>query len=112
MAGSRDVVDVLQLVGADQRFIVREFALRFLGVAAAAALCGAVAAAVAAPLLGYVTSLASATSQAGSDAFLGTATIGWRGYVLIAAVAATVAAIAGLVSVVTAKRFLRQLRAT
>jgi cell division transport system permease protein len=112
MAGSRDVVDVLQLVGADRRFIVREFAQRFLWLAAAAALCGAAGAALTAPLLGNVASLASATGSGASDAFLGSASIGWRGYLLIGVVAATVAAIAGLVSVATAKRFLRQLRAT
>ena len=112
MAGSRDVVDVLQLVGATHRFIVREFALRFLRLAAVAALCGAGAAALAAPLLGMVASLASGTSGGGDDSFLGVAELGWRAYILIVLVAATVAGIAGLVSVATAKRFLRQLRAT
>jgi cell division transport system permease protein len=111
MAGSRDVVDVLQLVGATRRFIVREFALRFLRLAMLAALCGGVAAGFAAPLLGTIAALASATDGA-DEAFLGAASMGWRGYPLIALVAATVAAIAGFVSVATAKRFLRQTRAT
>jgi cell division transport system permease protein len=109
MAGSRDAVDVLQLVGAHDRFIVREFAARFLKLALLAALAGGGAACLAVPVFG---ALASMASPAGDDAFLGPVSIGWRGYALIVLVAAAVAMIAGTVSVATAKRFLRQLRAS
>ncbi len=111
MAGSRDAVDVLQLVGAHDRFIAREFAARFLKLALLAALAGGGAACLAVPVFGALTPLASAGGDTG-DAFLGAASIGWRGYALIALVAASVAMIAGTVSVATAKRFLRQLRAS
>ncbi len=111
MAGSRDAVDVLQLVGAHDRFIAREFAARFLKLALMATMAGAAAACLAVPVFGALTSLVSA-GGASDDALLGAVSIGWRGYALIALVAACVAIIAGTVSVATAKRFLRQLRAS
>lgn len=112
MAGSREAVDVLQLVGAEDRFIARQFARRFVRLAAVAALCGAGTAALTVPLLGLAPALVpGGVSQATDAALLGAAAIGWRGYGLIALVAATVAGIAGLVSIATAKRFLRELRA-
>jgi cell division transport system permease protein len=111
MAGSRDAVDVLQLVGATDRFIAREFAFRFLKLGLAAAAVGALAAALAVPLLGSVTALAAGGRSGEDAALLGTVAIGWRGYGLIGLIAASVAGIAGVVSVATAKRFLRQLRA-
>lgn len=109
MAGSRDAVDVLQLVGARDGFIVREFARRFLALGAAAAFAGAAGAAGAVPLLGVSISLAAGAGGDGS-AFLPDLALGWRGYALIALVALADAAVAGLVSALTAKRFLRQLR--
>jgi cell division transport system permease protein len=111
MGGSRDAVDVLQLVGASDRFVARAFARRFLKLAFLAALAGAAASALAVPLLGWAVSLVSGAGEADA-AFLGSVSIGWRGFALIGLVALTVTAIAGVVSVWTAKRFLRQLRAS
>ncbi|NNM71360.1 cell division protein FtsX [Enterovirga aerilata] len=111
MAGSRDAVDVLQLVGATDRFVARVLALRFLALAAAAAAAGAAAAALSLPLLGWIAALASGARGSEDGVLFGTVSVGLRAYLLILCVAAAVAAIAGLVSAATAKRFLRELRA-
>jgi cell division transport system permease protein len=68
MAGSRDAVDVLQVVGAHDRFIAREFATRFLKLALLAALAGGAAACLAVPILGTVATLMSAGDAGGDNA--------------------------------------------
>lgn len=111
MAGSREAVDVLQLVGARDGFIVRQFARRFLVLGAMAAAGGSTAAAISVPLLGVAISLAAGVG--GESATLVPELLpGWRGYLAMALTAGAVAGIAGLVSILTAKRFLRQLRAS
>ncbi len=111
MAGSRNAVDVLQLVGAGDRFIAREFAARFLRLSLLAAAAGALAAVLSVVLLAHLLGPGTSSPAARDAALVGAATVGWRGYGLIALVAASVAGVAGLVSVATAKRFLRELRA-
>jgi cell division transport system permease protein len=108
MIGSRDVVDVLHLVGADEGFVAREFASRFLRLGLASAAVGVAAASLAMFVLGRLAEF-SPSDLPGQDAetLFGTFTLGWRGYGLIASVAVAVAAIAGVVSGATAKRFFR-----
>jgi cell division transport system permease protein len=111
MAGSRESVDVLQLVGADDRFIVREFAARFLKLSLVAAAVGALAAALSVFVLAHLLGPGTGSSGGRDPALLDAAAVGLRGYGLIGLVAGSVVAVAGFVSVATAKRFLRELRA-
>lgn len=110
MAGSRDSVEVLHLVGADDSFIAREFQKRFVTLGLRGGAAGGLAAILAIALLGLLSSAWSATPEADQiQALFGAFEIGWSGYAAVVAVAMIVAAIAGLVSRVTVRRHLRQL---
>ncbi|MDB5511168.1 MAG: transporter permease [Enterovirga sp.] len=109
MAGSRDVVEVLSLVGAEDGFVAREFAMRFLTLGLASAGTGALAAAAVFPALG---ALLGGGEGDGTEMLFGAFRIGWRGYGLMAALALSVGVIAALVSAGSVKRFLRQRSAT
>ena len=110
MAGSLDTVEVLHLVGADDRFVSRQFVRRFLRLGIGAAAGGAVAAAFAIAGLGAVAG--GGGGEGGPDPELDGLVGGFAldpgGLGLIAAVAVLVAALVGLVSSWTARRFLGQ----
>ena len=55
MATNREIIEVLHFVGANERFISREFERHFLGLGVSAGLVGAVAAALVFLLLPFVT---------------------------------------------------------
>lgn len=108
MAGSRDSVEVLHLVGANDEFIAREFQNRFVTLGLRGGGMGGLAAIVAIALLGWLTSAWSATPEADQlQAMFGAFEIGWSGYGVVVLVAAIVAAIAGLVSRITVRHYLR-----
>ncbi|MEN5084090.1 ABC transporter permease [Bosea sp. TWI1241] len=108
MAGSRDSVEVLHLVGADDDFIAREFQNRFVVLGLRGGAAGGLAAVIAIALLGWIASAWSATPEADQlQAMFGAFEIGWSGYGVVLLVAAIVAAIAGLVSRVTVRHYLR-----
>ncbi|SKB77829.1 cell division transport system permease protein [Bosea thiooxidans] len=110
MAGSRDSVEVLHFVGADDDFIAREFQSRFIRLGLKGGAFGGLAAIVAIVLLGFVASRWSATPEAEQlQALFGAFEIGWSGYAAVALVAVVVAAIAGLVSRFTVRHYLRML---
>ena len=102
MIGSRDVIDVLHLVGADETFVARQFASRFLRLGLGSAAIGVGGAALAMFALGRF-----ASSGDEPEALFGAFALGWPGYGLIALVGLAVGGIAGLVSGATAKRFFR-----
>ncbi|RDJ21964.1 ABC transporter permease [Bosea caraganae] len=107
MAGSRDSVEVLHLVGADDAFIAREFQSRFIRLGLKGGGAGGLAALVAIAALGFLTSSRSASP--GSEqlqALFGAFEIGWSGYAVVVLVAVIVAAIAGLVSRFTVRHYL------
>ncbi|MGL4974483.1 MAG: cell division protein FtsX, partial [Bosea sp. (in: a-proteobacteria)] len=108
MAGSRDSVEVLHLVGADDDFIAKEFQTRFLRLGAKGGLIGGIGAVLVIAILGWLAALWSAVPGAVDqiEALFGTFSIGWLGYGAVLLVAATVAAIAGLVSRLTVRRYL------
>lgn len=107
MAGSRDSVEVLHLVGADDAFIAREFQSRFLRLGLKGGAAGGLAAIVAIAILGWFTSRWSAAPEAEQlQALFGAFEIGWSGYAVVVLVAAIVAAIAGLVSRFTVRHYL------
>ncbi|MCO5090782.1 ABC transporter permease [Bosea sp. (in: a-proteobacteria)] len=110
MAGSRDSVEVLHFVGADDDFIAREFQSRFIRLGLRGGLFGGLAAIVAIALVGFLASRWSATPEAEQlQALFGAFEIGWTGYGAVVLVALVVAGIAGLVSRVTVRRHLRML---
>ena len=110
MAGSRDSVEVLHLVGADDDFIAREFQSRFVRLGLRGGAVGGGAAILVIALLGFVSSRWSAAPEAEQlQAMFGAFEIGWAGYVAVILVAVVVAAISGLVSRITVRHHLRDL---
>ena len=110
MAGSRDSVEVLHLVGADDGFIAREFQSRFVRLGLRGGATGGLAAILVLALLGWITSRWSAAPEGEQlQALFGAFEIGWAGYAAVILVAIVVAAIAGLVSRFTVRRYLRTL---
>ncbi len=108
MAGSRDSVEVLHLVGADDAFIAREFQSRFIRLGLRGGAVGGLAAIIVITLLGWLASRWSAAPEAEQlQALFGAFEIGWSGYAAVVAVAVVVAAIAGLVSRFTVRHYLR-----
>ena len=110
MAGSRDSVEVLHFVGANDDFIAREFQSRFIRLGLRGGLFGGLAAIATIGMLGFLASRWSATPEAEQlQALLGAFEIGWTGYGAVILVALVVAVIAGLVSRFTVRRHLRML---
>ncbi|WP_439496215.1 cell division protein FtsX [Bosea sp. (in: a-proteobacteria)] len=110
MAGSRDSVEVLHLVGADDAFIAREFQSRFVRLGLKGGGAGGLAAIVAIAVLGWFASNWSASPESEQiQAMFGAFEIGWSGYGAVLLVAMIVAAISGLVSRFTVRHYLRVL---
>lgn len=110
MAGNREIVDVLHFVGADRRFIAREFEKHFLRLGMIGSVCGGVAAVFVFLALGFWSSTMRATPQASQmEALFGTFSIGLSGIIGIFVVAASVAVITGMTSRVTVMRHVSRL---
>jgi cell division transport system permease protein len=110
MAGSRDSVEVLHLVGADDAFIAREFQSRFVRLGLRGGAIGGAAAVLVIAVLGFLASRVSTAPQAEQfEALFGAFEIGWTGYGAVVMVTIVVAAIAGLVSRFTVRLYLRAL---
>lgn len=110
MAGSRESVEVLHFVGADDDFIAREFQSRFIRLGLRGGAAGGVAAIVAIAFLGFLASFWSTAPEAEQlQALFGAFEIGWSGYAAVLLVAIVVAAIAGLVSRITVRHYLKML---
>jgi cell division transport system permease protein len=107
MAGSREVVEVLHFVGANDDYIAREFQRRFFRLGLRGSIVGAGAALLLTAVFGLLAH-AWRASPAGDqiEALFGSFSIGWRGYAVIVLIAFMVSAIAGIVSRVTVRRFL------
>ncbi len=102
MAGNRDVVEVLHFVGADSKFISRQFQRHFLMLGLKGAVAGAISALVLFIGLGLWTSQSLATPQGDQIAALfGTFSLGWTGYLGIASVLVLVAVLTALTSRLT-----------
>lgn len=107
MAANRDVFEVLQLVGADHRFIAREFQYRFLRFGFEGGLIGGVAAILAFYFAGFaVRGLSDPTGQAQLDLLFGTGGLGWGG---IIGIVVTVAIVTGLTAITSRWSVLRHL---
>jgi cell division transport system permease protein len=107
MAGNREVVEVLHFVGANDRFIAREFQRRFFRLGLKGSLAGGGMALLAIAALS-LTSAAWRASPAGDqiEAMFGSFDIGWRGYAAIGVIALLVAALTAIASRLTVKHFL------
>jgi cell division transport system permease protein len=110
MAGNRHIIEVLNLVGASDGFIAREFQRHFLRLGlrgGAIGGAGAMAAFWAAGLLSG--GLQSTPGGEQIEALFGTFALGFRGYAAVLAIALLIAATTAIVSRVTVYRNLRGL---
>ncbi len=105
MAGNRDTVRVLDLVGAGRDFIASEFQRHFLRLGLRGGLYGGVGAALVF-LVAHWTTRAGSGADAQVQLLFGTFAIGWRGYLGLVAVVALVSAITAVTSRWTALRYL------
>lgn len=107
MAGNREIVEVLHYVGADDRFIAREFQRRFFEMGLkGGAIGGAAALAVIAAFGVLGASLRASPAGDQLEALFGAFEIGWGGYVAVIVIALAVSVTAGAISGVTVRRFL------
>jgi cell division transport system permease protein len=111
MAGNKEIVDVLHLVGGDDAFIAREFQSRFLQLGLKGGAVGGAAA------LAFITIVGAAAgslraSPAGDqiEALFGAFDMSWRGYGVVLLIALTVAVVTAIVSRITVRRYLADSR--
>jgi cell division transport system permease protein len=110
MAGNREIIDVLHLVGAEDQFIAREFQRHFLRLGLRGGAIGgglAVVVFVAAAMLSGRWIATPGGDQV--EALFGAFSLGWRGFASILVIAVLVAAITAVVSRATVFRNLRGL---
>lgn len=108
LAGAKDIVEVLHFVGADDRFIARQFQDRFLQLGLKGGLIGGAAAAFFLALAGFIVGSIKASPGGNQiEALFGTFDIGTSGYLTIAAVVFLVAAVTALVSRETVRHQLK-----
>lgn len=95
MVGNRSIVEVLHFVGADGRFIAREFERHFLVLALRGSLIGGVASTLVFVVLGLWAQFNQATPEADQlSALFGNFVVNWMGYAGIAAVVIIIAVLA------------------
>ncbi len=110
MAGNRQIIEVLDLVGATDGFIAREFQKHFLRLGLRGGALGAAAAMLAFWLAGFAAGRMADTPGGDQvEALFGTFALGLRGYLAVVAIALIVAATTAVVSRVTVFRNLRGL---
>jgi len=111
MAGSREIIDVLHFVGAEDRFIAREFEWRFLLLGLKGSLIGGLCAIAAFVLLGAVMSRWSASPGGEQVASLfGAFSLGWGGTLVIILIAIAIAFLTALASRMVVLRHISALR--
>lgn len=109
MASNRGIIEVLHFVGANERFISREFERHFLGLGVRAGLMGAVAAAIAFLLLPFMMQLlgGGTVTAAETQRLIGSGELDFKGYLLCVLVVVVVAGICMITSRVGVIRVLR-----
>jgi cell division transport system permease protein len=110
LASNREIVSVLNFVGAEERFIARQFEAHFLKVGIKAGILGAGMAAIVFLCLPYLTEgvSSSATSQAEIRRLVGAGTLDLYGYIVLLFVVIAVAAICKMTSRYGVRRILNQ----
>lgn len=107
IASNREIVEVLNFVGADERFIARQFELHFLKLGIKAGIVGAIGAAILFLLLPVVTEfLSGAATHAEVRRLIGTGRLDLMGYVSLLAVIAAIAGICLMTSRFGVRRIL------
>jgi cell division transport system permease protein len=110
MAGNREIIAVLHFVGAEDRFIAREFQRQFLRLGLRGGLIGAGTAALTFLVLGWATPFWTATASGDQiDALFAGFSLGLPGYFAIAAICIGIALLTGLISRTIVFRHLREL---
>ena len=110
LASNREIVSVLNFVGAEEKFIARQFEAHFLKVGIKAGIVGAGLAAVVFLCLPYLTEgvSSSATSEAEIRRLVGAGTLDLGGYTVLLFVVIAVAAICKMTSRYGVRRILNQ----
>lgn len=100
MASNREIIEVLHFVGANERFISREFERHFLGLGVRAGLMGAAAAAMAFLLLPTMMSMLGGgfVTAAEAQRLIGSGELDFKGYLLCLLVVFVVACICMITS--------------
>ncbi len=110
MAGNREIIDVLHFVGAEDKFIAREFQRHFLRLGLRGGLIGAGSAALSFFVLGSATPYWTATASGDQiDALFGGFALGLSGYFAIAVICIGIGLLTGLISRTIVFRHLREL---
>lgn len=110
MDGNREIVEVLHFVGANDRYIARQFQSRFLWLGLRGGLVGGVVALALVAALGVAAGVwRSGPGGEQLEALFGAFDIGWQGYAAVLAIVVIVAAVTALMSRVTVSRHLREL---
>jgi cell division transport system permease protein len=110
MAGNGDIIEVLHFVGAESRFIAREFRQRFFLTGIKGALGGGLIAIVVFLSVGWWSSSNIATPEADqTNALFGSFSIGWAGYAGVLGIVALVALITAETTRFTVIRHLKGL---
>ena len=110
LASNREIVSVLNFVGAEEKFIARQFEAHFLKVGIKAGIAGAGLAAIVFFCLPYLTEgvSSSVTSQAEIRRLVGAGTLDLYGYIVLLLVVIAVAAICKMTSRYGVRRILNQ----
>ncbi len=110
LASNREIVSVLNLVGAEEKFIARQFESHFLKVGVRAGVAGAAMAAFVFIGLPFVTANmgSNATSEAEIRRLVGAGTLDFGGYIVLFTVVVAVAAICKMTSRYGVRRILNQ----
>ena len=110
LASNREIVSVLNFVGAEEKFIARQFEAHFLKVGIKAGIVGAGLAAIVFFCLPYLTEgvSSSVTSQAEICRLVGAGTLDPYGYIVLLIVVIAVAAICKMTSRYGVRRILNQ----
>jgi cell division transport system permease protein len=110
LASNREIVSVLNFVGAEEKFIARQFEAHFLKVGIKAGIAGAGLAAIVFLCLPYLTEgvSSSVTSQAEIRRLVGAGTLDLYGYIVLLFVVIAVAAICKMTSRYGVRRILNQ----
>jgi len=100
MASNREIIEVLHFVGANERFISREFERHFLGLGVRAGLMGAAAAAIAFMLLPFMIRMlgGGTVTAAETQRLIGSGELDLKGYLLCVLVVIVVAGICTITS--------------
>ncbi|HXG77995.1 MAG TPA: ABC transporter permease [Methyloceanibacter sp.] len=100
MASNREIIEVLHFVGANERFISREFERHFLGLGVRAGLMGAIAAAIAFMLLPFMMRMlgSGTVTAAETQRLIGSGELDFKGYLLCILVVVVVASLCMITS--------------